>query len=363
MADSNDLELLVNEYLKLTEPDFKNLQKIADKFLLKIYQLLGFQDIIKEQLKLLKISNKSDLNNILTISRLVQNYQSRQNDKIREVYSLIVDLQTATSYFLGKINIFTFVTEKGDILFGDQSYIKELYSKYITKEGKGSQSKTTQTLLQKNENEINTELENHIAKLKNGTAFPGDGAKWAFVQSLNRLERSKTAHLPKKLLPPPTGTGYPWYYTASNRRHYLKFPINRGHLSEGYIRALFSSPSFEQLSGGGENAIKALLNHIRLDSGAQIYGGDVSISVNKSGSLSIELMVKSFNYSIAGSSQYIFLAYNILNLTEQQFQTQIKNQSLTIIKNFYKKIEELPSNQVIVDNKTLEQYLSDYLTN
>lgn len=361
--DNNDLKLLVDEYLKLTKPDFKNLQKIASKFLSEIYQLLDFQEKMKEQLKMLNITNKSDLNNILSISKVVQKYQSQGNKEIQKVYSLIADLQAATSYFLGKVNIFTFVTKDGDILFGDQSYIKELYSNYITKEGKGGASKTRATLLQKNENEINTQLQNHIAKLKSGMAFPGDGAKWAFIESLSRLERSKQAHLPKRLLPPLAGTGYPWYYTTSKRRHYLKFPINRGHLSEGYVRALFSAASFLQLSQGGENAIKALLNNIRLDSGAQIYGGDVSISVNQSGSLSIELMVKSFNYSIAGSSQYIFLAYNILNLTEQEFQNQIKNQSLVIIKNFYKKVEDLPPRRVVVDNKTIEEYLFDYLTN
>ena len=90
--DNNDLELLVGEYLKLTKPDFKNLQKIASKFLSEIYQLLDFQEKMKEQLKLLNITNKSDLNNILSISKVVQKYQSQGNKEIQKVYSLIADL-------------------------------------------------------------------------------------------------------------------------------------------------------------------------------------------------------------------------------------------------------------------------------
>lgn len=316
---------------------------------------------------------------------MLRKSQKKSDDNIKTIYTKIAMLENAVNLFLDKVDIFTFVDVDGNVLFGDQIYIKKLYSKYINRRGKGDAgaSLTENQLTNLNE-DLNTALQKHLDVLKQGNNnFPSDGDKEIFKEAIKRLEQTR-----KKLKG--SSAGY-LYFKENNRYQYFinghqdkmmrwkppryitggedkdKSPtkINRGHIAEGYVDALFN----ENVSLGNdiENGIKILIQHIEVESKKQIYGGDVqfSLQVTNQGKISINLMVKSFNYSIANSGQYVFLAYNIINLKEQEFINRMNAQGLKIINNFYKKMEDLPPDKVIVENKkTLEQYIKEnYISN
>lgn len=310
---------------------------------------------------------------------MLRKSQKISNENIRAIYTKIAMLENAVNLFLNKVDIFTFVDADGNVLFRDQVYIKKLYSEHINRRGKGDAgSSLANQLINLNDN-LNAILEAHLKKLKRGNNnFPSDDEKKIFKKAIERLEQTR-----KKLNGSSAGYLYfeeskEYQYFINNHQNKMmrwkspqditgkedkdKSPtkINRGHIAEGYVDALFKEEG--SLGNDIEDGIKTLIQHIEVESKKQIYGGDVqfNLEVTNQGKISINLMVKSFNYSVANSGQYVFLAYNIINLNEQDFCARMENQSLEIINKFYKTIKGLPSDKVIVKNKkTLEQYINE----
>lgn len=287
-----------------------------------------------------------------------------------KIYLAVLDFERAIYEIMHWKLIFTYVKQDGTVLFAKQGYLKDVLYENVKVGGKPSfkiedlqdwskkkklNEKALSDLKSKNDNTKKQYFQETLNRFNESKRLVTDARqtlKTRYDQGKSSLDvKIKQIH-----------NSYLYYKDNSNKYHFYnntdkpyvpkdtdiekiilhierryiqeievnkkkcvpkekgqkeEFPnkINRGHISEGYVRFLASEEEIPKKISS-EQGIEKIMSYIRNDSVSQLFGGDVQIQKKqkdtqiqkKQEDIHLQLSVKSFSFSLASYKPFIALA-------------------------------------------------------
>ena len=252
------------------------------------------------------ISNIQEVKSALNI---IYGSMRLENSYTQQILYYQHEFEEELNKYLNRNIYLTYVDDNGNIIAYDDAAIKEIYSKATGNKGRGNITKKVMKELQ---------IDDNIAKINEMIAIENRKRIDVYSTAIQRWENNNPEEV--KNYDPSIHTFYWRLHNNYNITAHTDVINTRGVIAEGYAGAVINKAP-DVLNETLESSLAALWErYIEKDSIPAAVKGDVVFQEDGR----IQFAIKEGSFSTAKVGQYINLAYNITQLSDNTLQSDFK---------------------------------------